>query len=49
MENISQEERDQLLETHLKFMVLRDPVERMLSAYKDKVSVSFTVPCFRCS
>ena len=35
--NISEEERQQVLLTHFKFMILRDPVERMLSAYKDKV------------
>ena len=47
--NISEEERTQVLQTHFKFMILRDPVERMLSAYKDKVGVSFPGPYFRCS
>lgn len=37
LESLAREERDQVLHTHFKFMVLRDPVERMLSAYKDKV------------
>ena len=39
LEALAQEERDQVLQTHFKFMILRDPVERMLSAYKDKVGV----------
>ena len=40
LESLTQEERERVLHTHFKFMVLRDPVERMLSAYKDKVRLS---------
>ena len=46
VESLTQEEREQVLQSHFKFMILRDPVERMLSAYKDKVCVSSPGPCF---
>ena len=48
MINIPQRERDELLETRFKFIFLRDPVERMLSAYSDKVGVSLLCSLFRC-
>ena len=43
LEALAPDERDQVLQTHFKFMILRDPVERMLSAYKDKVGVSMYI------
>ena len=42
--SLTLEERQQVLQTHFKFMILRDPVERLLSAYKDKVCVSSPAP-----
>ena len=36
--SLKQEEREKILQSYYKFMILRDPVERLLSAYKNKVS-----------
>ena len=43
MLNASETEREEVLRTHFKFMILRDPTERMLSAYKDKVASTLLV------
>ena len=37
LKTLSQPERERRLKTYYKFMILRDPLERMMSAYKDKV------------
>ena len=38
LRRLSQPERERRLNTYYKFMILRDPLERMMSGYKDKVS-----------
>ena len=37
LQRLSQPEREKRLKTYYKFMILRDPLERMMSGYKDKV------------
>ena len=39
--SIKEEERKEIIQTYYKFMILRDPMERILSAYKSKVRMLF--------